>query len=129
MDETIRLLQFIICKEFKSDEKDFYIAEGIHSNLYFPEFPARLEGHYVVTCWRKDKRFHKEVIEYVTDDGKSFKTAPMDIEPVTNSVLFRWHKHLFPPELEIEKPCLLTLRIILDWEVKFESAVMIEALN
>ncbi len=127
MQEKIALLQFMICKNFKASEKDFYTAEGIHSNLYFPQFPVQLNSYFVVTCWRKDQRFHKEVIEYETSEGRVLKTPPMDIEPITNSVLFRWHKHAFPMDLEILSPCLLTIRVILDWETKFESSVMIEA--
>ena len=125
-ETTIQLLQFIICRDFKSAQKDAYIAEGIHSNFYAPSFPHRFDSEYVVTCWRKDQRFHKEVIEYATDYGETVRTPPMDVEPITNSVLFRWHKHHFPTELSIEKPCLLTIRVILDWKVHFESYIMIE---
>ena len=126
MSDQIQLLQFMICKEFKVNKQDFYTAEHVHSNLYVSSFPYQLESVYAVTCWRKDSRFHKEVIEYSTDYGTSFKSPHMDIEPVTNSVLFRWHKHPFPPDLVIEKPTLLTIRVTLDWKVMFESYVMIE---
>ncbi|MSR77273.1 MAG: hypothetical protein EXS63_03460 [Candidatus Omnitrophica bacterium] len=126
-ETTIQLLQFMICRNFQGTEKDVYTAEGIHSNLYAPLFPHRFDTAHVVTCWRKDQRFHKEVIEYCTDYGETIRTAPMDVEPVTNSVLFRWHKHHFPSELVIEKPCLLTIRVVLDWKVHFESYIMIEA--
>ena len=128
MKDTIQLLQFIICKEFSAQEKDSYHAEGIHSNFYAAQFPYQFEEHCVVTCWRKDKRFHKEVIEYETDYGTLVRTPPMDVEPITDSVLFRWHKHYFPKELVIEKPCLLTIRIVLDWKVYFETYIMIEDL-
>lgn len=128
-EQTIQLLQFMICRDFKGGDKDAYIAEGIHSNLYISDFPYSFDSEYVVTCWRKDQRFHKEVIEYSTDYGQTVRTPPMDVEPVTNSVLFRWHKHHFPSELKIEKPCLLTVKVILDWKVHFESHIMIEALS
>ena len=125
-EQSIRLLQFFICKDFRHDKQDLYTAEMIHSNLYVPKFPYTLTQTYAVTCWRKDKKFHKEVIEYKTDYGTSLKSPHMDIEPVTNSVLFRWHKHEFPGHLVIEKPALLTVRVVLDWNVHFESYVMIE---
>ena len=125
-EETIKLLQFMICKDFQHDKQDHYVADKVHSNLYVPKFPCSLPQTFAVTCWRKDKKFHKEVLEYKTDYGTSVKSPHMDIEPVTNSVLFRWHKHEFPRELVIEKPTLLTIRVILDWNVHFESYVMIE---
>ena len=126
MQDEIQLLQFLICREFEQEKDDCYSVKGIHSNVYVPKFPHYFSNTLAVTCWRKDKRFHKEVIEYATDYGNVVRTAHMDIEPVTNSVLFRWHKHQFPPELVIEKPALLTIRVILDWEVQFESYLMIE---
>lgn len=127
MQDTIQLLQFMICKDFALHEKDTYRAEGVLSNIYISDFPYHFEQHCAVTCWRKDQRFHKEVIEYETDYGTQIHTPPMDIEPITDSVLFRWHKHYFPAELTIEKPCLLTVRVILDWKTLFESYIMIEA--
>ena len=122
----IRLLQFMVCKDFEVGEQDSYTASHVRSNLYVPSFPYRFNGLYAVTCWRKDKMFHKEVIEYATEDGKTIKTPPMDIEPVTSSVLFRWHKHAFPADLEIRQSGLLHLRVILDWKVHFESYLMVE---
>ena len=126
MPDAIQLLQFLICKEFRQARQDGYTAEMVHSNLFALQFPFTFEKTYAVTCWRKDKRFHKEVIEFSTEDGPSLRTEPMDIEPVTNTVLFRWHKHPFPADLVIEKPTLLTLRVVLDWKICFESYVMIE---
>ena len=126
MEETIKLLQFVICKEFRHDKQDHYIAEMVHSNLYVPKFPCSLARTFAVTCWRKDKKFHKEVLEYKMGEGPAVKSPHMDIEPVTSSVLFRWHKHEFPSNLVIDKPGLLTIRVILDWNVYFESYLMIE---
>ncbi|MBI3317038.1 MAG: hypothetical protein HYZ85_03410 [Candidatus Omnitrophica bacterium] len=122
----IQLLQFFICRNFKETGRDGYSAEHIHSNLYVSHFPHHFSETYVVTCWRKDPRFHKEVLEYVPENGPALRTPPMDIEPVTNSVLFRWHKHLFPQDLVIHKPSLLSIRVILDWKTQFESYLMIE---
>ena len=122
----IQLLQFFICKEFELEKQDQYTAKLIHSNLYAQTFPFSLGKLYAVTCWRKDKRFHKEVIEYATDYGESIRSPHMDIEPVTSSVIFRWHKHLFPAQLVIKEPTVLTVRVILDWNVKFESYLLIE---
>ena len=117
----------MICRDFHlGGKQDFYTAESVHSNLYVSRFPHRFEATYVITCWRKDSRFHKEVLEYAFEDGTVIKTPHMDIEPVTDSVLFRWHKHLFPADLEIRKPGLLTIRVNLDWKPMFESYVMIE---
>ena len=126
MEESIRLLQFIICENFKSFSKDTYTAEAIQSNLYVPSLPYSFNKHCIVTCWRKDKRFHKEVIEYSVENGPALRTPPMDVEPVTNSVLFRWHKHPFPSELVVDKPSLVSIKVILDWKVHFESYIMIE---
>ena len=126
MSEEIRLLQFLICKEFTQEEQDTYQAQSIHSNLHVVKFPYRFGKAYVVTCWRKDKRFHKEVIEYETDYGASWRSPHMDIEPVANTVLFRWHKHPFPPQLTIEKPTTLIVRVILDRKSVFETYVLIE---
>ena len=126
MQEEIRLLQFLICKEFKQKQQDFFTADFVHSNLVAPKFPFYFKNVFAVTCWRKDKRFHKEVIEYATDYGTSVRTPPMDIEPVTDSVIFRWHKHQFPYDFMIEKPTVLTVRVILDWKVQLESYLMIE---
>ena len=50
----------------------------------------------------------------------------MDIEPVTDTVLFRWHKHQFPSNFSILRPTLLTVRVVLDWKVQFETYIMIE---
>lgn len=124
--DEIRLLQFMICKRFEPGEQDCYTANQVQSNLHVPAFPYRFDKLYAVTCWRKDKMFHKEVIEYATDDGQIIKTPPMDIEPVTSSVLFRWHKHAFPADLVIKKDGLLHIRVILDWKVNFGSYLMIE---
>jgi hypothetical protein len=126
MNDQIRLLQFFICKDFQFESNDRYRADGVHSNYATRTFPHHFDKLYAVTCWRKDKKFHKEVIEYATDYGTTVRSAHMDIEPVTNSVLFRWHKHLFPQNLIIEKPTILTVRVILDWEVRHESYIMIE---
>ena len=124
--DTIRLLQFMVCKDFEPGEQDCYTASLVRSNLHVLSFPYHFEKLYAVTCWRKDKMFHKEVIEYSTEDGQILKTPPMDIEPVTSSVLFRWHKHAFPPDLEIKEDGLLHIRVILDWKINFESYLMIE---
>ena len=126
MTDEIQLLQFLICHDFRQEKQDAFTAERVHSNIYVPSFPYHFPQMYAVTCWRKDKRFHKEVIEYQTDYGESLRTPPMDIEPITDSVLFRWHKHLFPQEMAIQKPCMLTIKVILDWQVTFESYIMIE---
>ena len=122
----IRLLQFMICKEFDPSVQDCYTAQFLHSNLYAPEFPYYFDRTFAVTCWRKDQKFHKEVLEYTTLEGKTTRSPHMDIEPVTDSVLFRWHKHQFPADFAIEKPTLVTIRVILDWATVFESYVMIE---
>jgi len=128
MVETIRLLQFFICKDFQQTRQDGYRAEMLHSNFYVKKFPHHFDKIFAVTCWRKDKRFHKEVLEYSTDYGASVRSPHMDIEPVTDSVIFRWHKHQFPSTLTIEKPTVLTIRVILDWKVRFESYILIEKL-
>ncbi len=124
--DTIKLLQFMICKDFEPGEQDTYAAAQVRSNLHVPSFPYHFDKLYAVTCWRKDTRFHKEVIEYELADGRVIKTPPMDIEPVTSSVLFRWHKHAFPKDLEIKEDSLLHIRVILDWKVCWESYLMIE---
>ena len=126
MSNEIRLLQFLVCKDFKEQGRDAYQADAVQSNIIVPQFPYSFEHLYVVTCWRKDKRFHKEVIEYVTSDGVEVKSAHMDIEPVTDSVYFRWHKHHFPAELVVDKTSLLTIRVILDWKVHWETYLMVE---
>ena len=79
-----------------------------------------------VTCWRKDTKFHKEVIEFETAYGETVRTPHTDIEPITNSVLFRWHKHPFPDNLIIREPTTLAVRVILDHQVRFESHLLIE---
>ncbi|MBI4115626.1 MAG: hypothetical protein HY447_03520 [Candidatus Omnitrophica bacterium] len=129
MRDEIQLLQFLICKEFLEGKQDSYTAELVHSNIYVPSFPCYLGAIYAVTCWRKDKRFHKEIIEYSTDYGTAAKSPHMDIEPVTDSVIFRWHKHPFPVDFAIEKPTTLTIRVILDWKTVFESYILIEKLS
>ena len=126
MDGEIQLLQFFICKKFRQEKQDYFSAELIHSNLSTPKFPFSFGKVYAVTCWRKDRRFHKEVIEYATDYGTSARSPHMDIEPVTDSVLFRWHKHPFPTDLSVEKPTVLTVRVILDRKPVFESYLLIE---
>ncbi len=126
MPDEIQLLQLFVCHEFRQEKQDHFTAVGIHSNLYVPKFPFHFKKLYVVTCWKKDKRFHKEVIEYVTGDGRSSRSPHMDVEPISDSVLFRWHKHPFPSDFHIEKPTLLTLRVILDAKPRFESYFLIE---
>jgi len=125
-ESNIQLLQFFICRDFDAANQDSYSGKNILGNLYLPKFPSRIDNLYAVTCWRKDQRFHKEVIEYETDYGASTKSVHMDIEPVTNSVLFRWHKHRFPANFTIEKPTYLTVRVTLDWKVMWESYILIE---
>lgn len=126
MEKTIQLLQFFVCKDFVQEKQDYFTAEFVHSNIYAARFPLYLSKLYAVTCWRKDKRFHKEVIEYSTDYGTSTRSPHMDIEPVTDSVLFRWHKHHFPSDFAIEQPTLLNLRVILDGHPVFQSYLLIE---
>ena len=126
ISSKIKLLQFLICEKFSQQKSDGYLAELVRSNLTLPRFPTYLADLYVVTCWRKDERFHKEVIEYATDYGTSVRSPHMDIEPVRDSVLYRWHTHHFPADFSIEKPTLLKIRVILDWEVQFESHLLIE---
>ena len=122
----IRLLQFFVCNDFKTLHQDCYVGECIQSNMFVPRFPHHFDKLLVVTCWRKDHMFHKEVIEYVTEDGDTHRTPHMDIEPAKGSVLFRWHRHHFPKSFAIKKPTLLTIRVILDWKVHFESYILIE---
>ncbi len=124
--DKIQLLQFMICKDFEPGSQDCYNAQLVQSNFHVAAYPYRFDQLYAVTCWRKDKMFHKEVIEYATSDGRIIKTAPMDIEPVTSSVIFRWHKHAFPADLEVTEDSLLHVRVILDWKIHFESYLMIE---
>lgn len=126
LEKEIQLLQFFICKDFRQEKQDHFSADLVHSNIYASKFPYPPGKLYVVTCWRKDKKFHKEVIEYETDYGVSSRSPHMDIEPVTDSVLFRWHKHLFPSDFVIEKPTFLTVRVILDWKVQWESYILVE---
>ena len=126
MPGEIQLLQFFICHEFRQEKQDYFTAEMVHSNLYVAKFPHHFRKLYVVTCWRKDQRFHKEVIEYGTDYGTSVRSPHMDVEPITDSILFRWHKHPFPSNFPIAKPTLLTVRIILDAQPRFESYLLIE---
>lgn len=123
---NIQLLQFFICREFSAYENDSYLGEAILGNLYVPRFPYRFEKLYAVTCWRKDRKFHKEVIEYETEDGTKYRSAHMDVEPVTSSVLFRWHKHRFPRNLTIKESSYLTVRVILDWKIMWESYILVE---
>jgi len=126
MADKIKLLQFLICERFQAQKRDGYLIEGVRSNLYVPSFPHRLDYLYVVTCWRKDDRFHKEVIEYADEKGQSVRSAHMDIEPRKGNVIFRWHTHRFPGKLVIEKTTTLWVRVILDWELFFESYLLIE---
>lgn len=126
MEREIRLLQFFIAKEFHELKQDSFQAGAVQSNLYVPKFPYYFSKLYAVTCWRKDSRFHKEVIEYATDYGTSLRSPHMDIEPVKDSVLFRWHTHRFPTDFVIERPTTLTVRVILDGLVRFESYLLIE---
>ena len=126
MRDEIQLLQLFICQEFQQEQRDYFTAERIHSNVYVAQFPHYFPKLYVVTCWRKDQRFHKEVIEYATDYGTSTRSPHMDVEPVTDSVFFRWHKHPFPSNFPIVKPAVLTLRVILDAQLVFESYLLIE---
>lgn len=126
MKTDAHLLQFIICKDFLEEKQDCFRAESVHGNIYTAKFPFILEDFYVVTCWQKDRKFHKEVIEYQTEYSPPIRTPHMDIEPITDSVLFRWHKHPFPANFTIEKPTLLTIRVILDMTPQFESYLLIE---
>lgn len=126
MEQPIRLLQFLVCKEFRQLQQDAFAAEKIQTNFYATKFPFRFGVLYVVTCWRKDSRFHKEVIEYTTDYGKSVRSAHMDIEPAKDSVIFRWHTHRVPSDFAIEKPTTLTVRVLLDSRPVFESCLLIE---
>ena len=129
MEKDIQLLQFVICERFQAQKRDGYLVEGVRSNLYVPKFPYRFKGLYVVTCWRKDQKFHKEVIEYQPEGSEALRSPHMDIEPVRDSIIFRWHTHRFPANLVIEKPTTLWVRVILDWQVCFESYLLIEAAN
>jgi hypothetical protein len=126
MENQIQLLQFLICEKFQQQKQDAYAVEAVLSNLYVANFPYYFTELYVVTCWRKDQRFHKEVIEYATDYGTSLRSPHMDIEPLKDSVLFRWHTHRFPTDFAIEKPTTLTIRVILDWKIQWESYLLIE---
>ena len=126
VQDEIQLLQFIVCKDFEAGAQDCYTAEAVHSNLYVREFPYYFGKVFAVTCWRKDRKFHKEVLEYSTAEGKSYRSPHMDIEPITDSVLFRWHKHQFPSDFPMERPTVLTIKVILDWKTCFESYLMIE---
>ena len=128
MNTGTRLLQFFICQEFRQERQDFFAARGLHANLYVPKFPHYFRQLYAVTCWLKDRRFHKEVLEYATDYGTSVRSPHMDIEPIEGSVLYRWHTHRFPTDFSIEKPTVLTVRVLLDGIPNFESHLLIEKL-
>ena len=129
VEPEIELLQFVVCKDFREESQDHFLASSVVSNIYVPNFPHTPNYLHAVTCWRKDSRFHKEVIEYATDYGMSARSPHMDIEPVTDSVVFRWHTHRFPTDLTIEKPTTLTVRVILDGKAIFESYLLIESFS
>lgn len=129
MNVQVQLLQFFVCQEFRQKKQDCFEAGGLQTNLYVPKFPFYFRELYAVTCWLKDRRFHKEVIEYVTDYGGTARSPHMDIEPLEGSVLYRWHTHRFPTDFPIEKPTRLTLRVFLDRKPVFESHLLIEALS
>ena len=122
----IALHQFILCESFSLLADDGYSAKGVRSNLYVPSFPYCFDNLFVVTCWRKDERFHKEVIEYAYESDVIFRTAHMDIEPVTSQVLFRWHTHKIPPEVILPREGTLKIRVVLDWNVLFEPYLLVE---
>ena len=126
MQDKIQLLQLFICREFRQEKQDCFTAGQVMSNLYVPKFPVYLRNLLIVTCWQKDRRFHKEVIEYATDYGTSTRSPHMDVEPITNSVLFRWHKHPFPSDFPLKKPTVLKVRVILDAQLRFESCLLVE---
>lgn len=126
MEQEIQLLQFFIAREFREMKQDSFAAGSILSNLSVTKFPYYFPRLYVVTCWRKDRRFHKEVVEYATDYGTSVRSPHMDIEPITDAVLFRWHTHRFPTDFVIDRPTTLTVRVILDGRVRHESHLLIE---
>ena len=128
MGQEIQLLQFLVCREFRQTKQDAFVAEMVQTNFYVPKFPFYFDKLFAVTCWRKDTRFHKEVIEYATDYGTSVRSPHMDIEPVRDSVVFRWHTHPFPGDFVIERPTLLTVRVILDWKEHFKSYLLMEQL-
>ncbi len=123
---SIQLLQLFVCQEFETKARDCYLANAIQSNLVVPKFPAGLPDLYLVTCWRKDSRFHKEVIEYIPEKQKPVRTPHMDIEPACDSILFRWHKHRFPSDLILQNPGILTLRVFLDGHMQFETYLLVE---
>ena len=126
MNHQIQLLQFLVCKEFRQESQDLFTADKILTNIYTSKFPFYFGPLYVVTCWRKDSRFHKEVIEYATDYGTSVRSPHMDIEPAKDSVIFRWHTHRFPSDFSIGRPTVLTIRVILDWKTLLETYLLIE---
>lgn len=126
MAQDIQLLQFLICERFQVLRRDGYLVEGLRSNLHVPSFPHQLKNLFAVTCWRKDDRFHKEVIEYEAEGQEPLRSPHMDIEPVRDPILFRWHTHRFPAALTVQKPGILWVRVILDWKVQFESYLLIE---
>ncbi len=128
MTHEIELLQLLICKEFRQAKQDSFTAEMVQTNFYVPKFPFYFDRLHAVTCWRKDTRFHKEVIEYATDYGTSVRSPHMDIEPVTDHVVFRWHTHPFPTDFVIERPTMLSVRIFLDGKEHFKTYLLIEKL-
>jgi len=129
MNPQIQLLQFFVCQEFRQKKQDFFEAEGLQTNLYVPKFPFHFRELYAVTCWLKDRRFHKEVIEYTTEDGRTARSPHMDIEPLEGSVLYRWHTHRFPTDFPVGRPGRISLHVILDRKPVFESHLLIEALS
>jgi len=124
--KNIQLLQFFICENFKQDKQDGYLAKMVRSNLYVPTFPYYFQDLYAITCWQKDGRFHKEVLEYTTEDGSTVRSPHMDIEPLRDSVLFRWHTHHFPSNFPIKKPTTLHVKVLLDGHPIFHSYLLIE---
>ena len=129
MNSEIQLLQFFFCQEFRQKKQDLFSADGLVTNLFVAKFPYYFKQLYAVTCWRKDPRFHKEVLEFATGYGTSIRSPHMDIEPLRGSIFFRWHTHRFPPEFAIEKPTTLTVRVILDRKAVFETYLLIESLG
>ena len=123
---NIQLLQFFICENFNQEKQDGYLAKMVRSNVHVPSFPYSFQNLYAVTCWRKDDRFHKEVLEYTTESGETVRSPHMDIEPLRDSVLFRWHTHHFPTNFSIKKPTTLHVKVLLDGEPVFHSYMLIE---
>ena len=130
-DTPIRLLYAFLCREAGSADRASYVYTGV-SHFLLPEFYPSQFNHVIVMCWLLDRGPHRARIELwrTLDNGSlGCRYVEVNIPAAQASSTMETYLSILKPEdmkLTITRDCILTLKIQLDEEERFNCPIMVQ---